>query len=125
MLNSNLSFLFSALLLLPLPALGQIIPDGSLGAESSRIVPDNINNLPSDRITGGANRGVSLFHSFREFNVGEGRAAYFDNPHGIANIFTRVTGGNHSDILGVLGVQGNANLFYLIPKELSLAPMRG
>ncbi len=121
----QLLFVSCYLCFFPGSAIGQIIPDGSLGAESSRIVPDTINNLPSDRITGGATRGVNLFHSFREFNVGEGRAAYFDNPHGIANIFTRVTGGNHSDILGVLGVQGNANLFYLIPKELSLAPMRG
>ncbi|MEG3861982.1 hypothetical protein, partial [Microcoleus sp. herbarium12] len=42
------------LLLLASPARAQIVPDGSLGAESSRIVPDTINNLPSDRISGGA-----------------------------------------------------------------------
>ena len=48
--------------------------------------------------------------------MGEGRGAYFANPNGIANIFTRVTGGNPSNILGVLGVQGNANLFLLNPK---------
>ncbi|MEG4319297.1 MULTISPECIES: S-layer family protein [unclassified Microcoleus] len=110
------------LCLFPVRALGQIIPDGSLGAESSRIVPDNINNLPSDIITGGATRGSSLFHSFQEFNVGEGRGAYFTNPSGIANIFTRVTGGNPSNILGTLGVQGNANLFLLNPRGLVFGP---
>ncbi|NQE36052.1 filamentous hemagglutinin N-terminal domain-containing protein [Microcoleus asticus] len=113
------SALFCALLVLcPFPAVAQIIPDSSLGAESSRTVPDRINNLPSDRIEGGATRGVNLFHSLREFNVGEDRGAYFANPNGIANIFTRVTGGNPSNILGVLGVQGNANLFLLNPKGI-------
>ncbi|MBE9124068.1 S-layer family protein [Tychonema sp. LEGE 07199] len=102
----------------PGSAIGQIIPDSSLGAESSRTVPDTINNLPSDRITGGATRGVNLFHSFREFNIGEGRGAYFANPNGIANIFTRVTGGNPSNILGTLGVQGNANLFLINPRGI-------
>ena len=116
------ALIFTFLLLFPLPALAQIIPDNSLGAESSRTVPATINNLPSDRIEGGANRGVSLFHSFREFNVGEGRGAYFANPTGILNIFTRVTGGNPSNILGVLGVQGNANLFLLNPKGIIFGP---
>jgi filamentous hemagglutinin family protein len=106
------------LCLFPVSAIAQIIPDSTLGAESSRLVPDTINNLPSDRITGGATRGSNLFHSFREFNIGEGRGAYFANPNGIANIFTRVTGGNPSNILGTLGVQGNANLFLINPRGL-------
>ena len=92
------------LCLFPGSAIAQIIPDSSLGAESSRTVPDTINNLPSDSITGGAIRGVNLFHSLREFNIREGRGAYFDNPSGITNIFTRVTGGKSSNILGTLGV---------------------
>ncbi|MEG4942721.1 two-partner secretion domain-containing protein [Microcoleus sp. F4-D5] len=117
------SALFCAFLLLcPVPAIAQIVPDPSLGAESSRTVADRINNLPSDRIEGGATRGVNLFHSLREFNVGEGRGAYFANPNGIANIFTRVTGGNPSNILGVLGVQGNANLFLLNPRGILFGP---
>ena len=113
---------FAFLLLFPFPAIAQIIPDNSLGAESSRTVPDTINNLPSDRIEGGATRGINLFHSLREFNIREGRGAYFANPNGIANIFTRVTGGNPSNILGVLGVQGNANLFLLNSKGIVFGP---
>ena len=122
MLKLSFFILFATLLLLPTSAIAQIIPDNSLGAESSRTVPATINNLPSDRIEGGANRGVSLFHSFKEFNVGEGRGAHFANPNGILNIFTRVTGGNPSNILGVLGVQGNANLFLLNPKGIIFGP---
>ncbi|MEG3971633.1 S-layer family protein [Microcoleus sp. T2B6] len=113
---------FAFLLLFPFPAIAQIIPDNSLGAESSRTVPDTINNLPSDRITGGATRGANLFHSFQQFNVGEGRGAYFANPNGIANIFTRVTGGNPSNILGTLGVLGNSNLFLINPKGIVFGP---
>ncbi|MEG5036660.1 two-partner secretion domain-containing protein [Microcoleus sp. AT3-D2] len=113
---------FAFLLLFPVPAIAQIIPDSSLGAESSRTVPDTINNLPSDRIEGGATRGVNLFHSLREFNIREGRGAYFANPSGIANIFTRVTGGNPSNILGTLGVLGNSNLFLINPKGIVFGP---
>ncbi|MEG4290495.1 filamentous hemagglutinin N-terminal domain-containing protein [Microcoleus sp. D2B6] len=108
--------------LFPVGALAQIIPDNTLGPESSRTVLDTINNLPSDRIEGGATRGTSLFHSFGSFNIGEGRGAYFANPSGITNIFSRVTGGNQSNILGTLGVLGNANLFLINPKGIVFGP---
>lgn len=116
------SLLFAFLLLFPSKTYAQIIPDSTLGPESSRTVSDTINNLPSDRISGGATRGSNLFHSFREFNIGEARGAYFENPSGIANIFTRVTGSNRSNILGTLGVQGNANLFLINPKGIVFGP---
>ncbi|MEG3851070.1 filamentous hemagglutinin N-terminal domain-containing protein [Microcoleus sp. herbarium19] len=116
------TLLFAFLLLFPTATLAQIVPDRTLGTENSRTVSDTINNLPSDRIEGGATRGPYLFHSFREFNVGEGRGAYFANPNGIANIFTRITGGNPSNILGTLGVQGNANLFLINPKGIVFGP---
>ena len=110
------------LCLFPGSAIGQIIPDSSLGAESSRAVPDTINNLPSDRITGGATRGSNLFHSFREFNIKSGEGAYFENPSAVSNIFTRVTGGKSSNILGTIGVQGNANLFLINPQGIVFGP---
>ncbi|WP_366517191.1 filamentous hemagglutinin N-terminal domain-containing protein [Microcoleus sp. PH2017_09_SFU_O_A] len=116
------SLLFAFLLLFPASAIAQIIPDSTLGAESSRLVPDTINNLPSDRISGGATRGSNLFHSFRSFNIGEGRGLYFENPSAVSNIFTRVTGGQPSNILGTLGVQGNANLFLINPKGIVFGP---
>ena len=97
----------------------QIVPDNTLGAESSVVTPiPNISGIPSDRIDGGATRGANLFHSFQEFNVGKGRGAYFANPLGIENILTRVTGGNPSNILGRLGVLGGANLFLLNPNGI-------
>jgi filamentous hemagglutinin family protein len=96
-------------------ARAQITPDNSLGNESSTVTQDNINGIPSDLINGGAARGDNLFHSFQDFNIGEGRGAYFANPAGILNILSRVTGGNASTILGKLGVLGDANLFLINP----------
>jgi len=122
MLRQSAAVGFALLLLFPFPAIAQIIPDNSLGRESSRTVPDTINNLPSDRITGGAIRGVNLFHSLREFSIPQGHGAYFENPSGITNIFTRVTGGNPSNILGNLGVLGNSNLFLINPKGIVFGP---
>src|SRR6476661_3328074 len=122
MASTNFYLLFCASLLLPAGAIAQIVPDNTLGPESSRTVPDTINNLPSDRIEGGATRGTSLFHSFGSFNIGEGRGAYFANPSGITNIFSRVTGGNQSNILGTLGVLGNANLFLINQKGIVFGP---
>ena len=63
-----------------------------------------------------------MFHSFREFNIDEGRGGYFDNPAAIENIFSRVTGSNSSEIFGTLGVLGNANLFFLNPNGILFGP---
>lgn len=100
-------------------ARAQIEPDTSLGSESSEVIRDvEIRGRPGDRLEGGARRGSNLFHSFREFGVLEGRAAYFSNPDGIDNIFSRVTGSNPSAIAGTLGVLGEANLFLLNPNGI-------
>jgi len=102
----------------------QITPDATLGAERSSVVTPNVvsNGLPSDRIDGGAIRSSNLFHSFVQFNVDAGRAAYFTNPAGIKNILSRVTGGSRSEILGKLGVLGNANLFLINPNGIIFGP---
>ncbi|WP_413160178.1 filamentous hemagglutinin N-terminal domain-containing protein [Capilliphycus salinus ALCB114379] len=106
-----------------LPTQAQIVPDNSLGNENSVVTPNvNIRGINSDRIDGGAVRGGNLFHSFQEFNVDEGRGAYFSNPDNIINILTRVTGGNVSEILGTLGVLGNANLFLINPAGIVFGP---
>ncbi|MDV2998342.1 MAG: hypothetical protein N4J56_008047 [Chroococcidiopsis sp. SAG 2025] len=96
-------------------AYAQITPDTTLGSENSTVTSTGT----VDAIDGGATRGANLFHSFQEFNVGEGRAAYFNNPAGIENILTRVTGANPSNIFGTLGVSGgSANLFLINPRGI-------
>ncbi len=98
-------------------AYAQIAPDTTLGVESS-IATSEDKGIGSDRIDGGAIRESNLFHSFTQFNVGEGRAVYFTNPTGIENIFSRVTGSSRSEILGKLGVLGSANLFLINPNGI-------
>ncbi|MBD2309955.1 filamentous hemagglutinin N-terminal domain-containing protein [Chroococcidiopsis sp. FACHB-1243] len=95
-------------------ASAQITPDNTMGGENSTVT--SIGDV--DAIAGGATRGANLFHSFQEFNVEDRRAAVFTNPAGIENILTRVTGANPSNILGTLGVAGNANLFLLNPNGI-------
>ena len=108
------------------PVFAQLTPDNTLGVENSLVTPQQLRDL----IQGGAIRDNTLFHSFDEFNVGDGRGVFFDlqNNANILNIFTRVTGSNSSSILGTLGVLqdalnsnalGNANLFLLNPNGIS------
>ena len=111
---SKILFSLVLLSLIPSTALAQITPDSSLGTEKS-VVESSGNR---DTIKGGAIRDANLFHSFTEFNVEALREAYFANPDGIANIFSRVTGNNISNIQGVLGVLGDANLYLINPNGI-------
>jgi len=98
----------------------QIEPDNTLGAESSLVFED-FQGLPIEVVAGGARRGINLFHSFREFNVREGRGAYFFSSNAeIQNILARVTGSNGSEILGTLGTFGSSqpNLFLINPNGI-------
>jgi filamentous hemagglutinin family protein len=104
-------------------SLAQITPDATLGTERSVVTPNvNVKSQTADQIDGGAVRGANLFHSFSEFNVGNGQRVYFTNPTGIDNILSRVTGTNPSNILGTLGVNGGANLFLLNPQGIVFGP---
>ncbi|MBE7384693.1 MAG: S-layer family protein [Leptolyngbya sp. SIO1E4] len=105
------------------PGWAQLIPDTSLGGESSVVVPNvTIDGLPSDRIDGGAVRGSNLFHSFEAFNVPAGRGVYFANPAVVETIINRVTGNTATDIFGTLGVLGNADVFLINPNGILFGP---
>ncbi|WP_144870680.1 filamentous hemagglutinin N-terminal domain-containing protein, partial [Hyella patelloides] len=93
---------------LPLAATAQVTPDGT----TSTIV------TPTDtgvQIDNGNRAGDNLFHSFGEFSVPTGTEAFFNNTDNIANIFSRVTGGNISNINGLIRAKGTANLFLINP----------
>ena len=107
----------------PTLAQSKIVPDRTLGAESSVVTPNAL-GLPKVEITGGAVRGANLFHSFQEFNVDVGRFAYFKSPNAsIQNILARVTGNNVSEIFGTLGTIGDAvNLFLINPNGIIFGP---
>jgi filamentous hemagglutinin family protein len=105
----------SSSFLLPNLVAAQVIPDNTLGNERSVVVPISVGE---DSITGGAQRGRNLFHSFREFNIGEGRQLYFANPSDVNRILTRVTGSSPSNLLGTLGVRGGADLVLMNPNGI-------
>ncbi len=98
--------------------IAQIIPDNTLGNKQSTI----LNNNEQIRINGGVIQGPNLFHSFEAFNINPGQQVYFANPDDIQTILGRVTGDDISDIDGLLGVDGTANLFLLNPNGISFGP---
>jgi len=105
-------------------AQSNIIPDNTLGNDSSIVLP-NSKGAADEVLVGGAQGGANLFHSFQEFNVSEGRRAYFYSPSAdIQNILARVTGGNPSKIMGVLGTYGKSepNLFLINPNGIIFGP---
>ena len=93
-----------------------ITSDGTLSTQ----VQSN-DNLNFD-ITQGNRQGNNLFHSFRDFSVPDNGSARFLNGTDIANIFSRVTGGNISQINGLLQSQGTANLFLINPSGIVFGP---
>ncbi|MDX2213908.1 MAG: S-layer family protein [Oculatellaceae cyanobacterium bins.114] len=97
----------------------QVTPDETLGAERSIATSSDSLNF---EINGGARRGTNLLHSFRELNVPTRGSVYFVNPSGIETIVSRVTGTTPSNILGVLGVRGTADLFLLNPNGILFGP---
>jgi filamentous hemagglutinin family protein len=90
------------------PTSAQITSDGSVNTQVSE-------NGNTAEITGGETRGDNLFHSFEDFSVKTGNEAFFNNADSISNIFSRVTGGNVSDINGAIRANGSANLFLINP----------
>jgi filamentous hemagglutinin family protein len=89
-------------------ALAQVTSDGTVNTQVNR-------NGNVDEITRGETRGDNLFHSFQDFSVSTGDTASFLNANDIANIFSRVTGGNISNIDGLISANGSANLFLINP----------
>ena len=105
------------------PASAQIVPDQTLGTESSIFSSEiEIRGELADLVEGGAIRGNNLFHSFSDFNIDELQRVYFANPADVTSILSRVTGNHTSNIFGTLGVNGNADLFLLNPNGIIFGP---
>lgn len=108
-----------AISLLGMPSSAQIVPDETLGVESSQVLTEvEVKGGRAELIRGGASRGANLFHSFTDFNVADLQRVYFANPAGIDSILSRVTGPDASNIFGTLGVNGTADLFFINPNGI-------
>ncbi|BAY99576.1 filamentous hemagglutinin family outer membrane protein [Tolypothrix tenuis PCC 7101] len=92
----------------------QVTPDNTLGTD--------VTGSSNYSITNGTRVGNNLFHSFREFALPTGSSASFENATDIQNIFSRVTGGQVSNIDGLISAKGSANLFLLNPSGIIFGP---
>jgi filamentous hemagglutinin family protein len=102
-------FMGSLLILgITLPAPAQISSDNT----TNTTVNLNGNNFD---ILNGIQKGNNLFHSFKEFSIPKGGEATFNNSTDVVNIINRVTGGNISNIDGLIKANGSANLFLINP----------
>ncbi|MEA5549934.1 filamentous hemagglutinin N-terminal domain-containing protein, partial [Anabaena cylindrica UHCC 0172] len=98
------------------PANAQVTSDGT----TNTLVNQSGNNF---NILNGIEKGNNLFHSFSNFSVPTGAWATFDliNTPNITTIFSRVTGGNISNIDGLIRtLNGNhpASLFLMNPNGI-------
>ncbi len=93
--------------------LAQITQDFTL-PNNSRIT--TVGNI--QKIEGGTQAGSNLFHSFEQFSVPTGNTAHFNNSIHIQNIISRVTGKSISNIDGIVGANGSANLFLINPNGI-------
>ena len=109
-MKSGYAILFglSGVSAIALPMQAQVTIDGT----TNTILDSNRNGII---INGGDRAGNNLFHSFQDFSVINGNEAFFNNAVDIRNIFSRVTGGNISNIDGLLRTNGSANLFIINP----------
>ncbi|MDM8566649.1 filamentous hemagglutinin N-terminal domain-containing protein [Candidatus Halobeggiatoa sp. HSG11] len=96
----------------------EVITDGTLG--------QNI-NLPGPDFQIEANLGSqvgdNLFHSFQDFNLNSSESATFSGPNSVQNILSRVTGGNPSNIDGLIrSTISNADMYFLNPYGIMFGP---
>jgi len=107
-LKTNL--LFITLILSPITN-AEVITDGTLGQNINLPGPNYL--IDADL---GQQHGGNLFHSFQYFNLNRTESATFSGPSGVQNILSRVTGGNPSNIDGLIrSTLPNADLYFLNP----------
>jgi filamentous hemagglutinin family protein len=107
-------FALVALASLAVPATSaraQVVLDGTLGPSGPRIGPNYIVPMSVGRLV-----GTNLFHSFAQFNVNQGESVTFTAPSAatVSNVLARVTGGQPSNINGLLRSAVPGANFYLI-----------
>ncbi|MDM8565495.1 filamentous hemagglutinin N-terminal domain-containing protein [Candidatus Halobeggiatoa sp. HSG11] len=114
-----MKYLLTILLLITtLSSNAEVITDSTLG--------QNI-NLPGPDFQIGADlgqqHGSNLLHSFQDFNLNSSESATFSGPNSVQNIISRVTGGNPSNIDGLIrSTIPNADMYFLNPYGIMFGP---
>lgn len=107
--------------LLAEPSSADVVTDGSLGPAGPLAGPDYV--IPAEL---GRQAGPNLFHSFQTFDVATGESATFTEQGAggpIESVLARVTGGESSDVDGLLrSTIPGADLYLLNPAGLLFGP---
>ncbi|MDM8559993.1 filamentous hemagglutinin N-terminal domain-containing protein [Candidatus Parabeggiatoa sp. HSG14] len=112
------SFLAILLLIISLSINAEITTDGSLGSRANLQGHDYL--IGADL---GQQHGGNLFHSFQDFNLNSLESATFSGPNTVQNILSRVTGGNPSNIDGLIrSTIPNADMYFLNPYGIMFGP---
>jgi len=100
-----------------LGANAEVTLDGSLGRNGALPGPNYL--IGADL---GQQRGGNLFHSFQDFNLNRFESATFSGPNSLNNIISRVTGGNPSNIDGLIRSTVPADMYFLNPNGIMFGP---
>jgi len=106
------------LLIISLSINAEITTDGTLGSRANLPGPDY--QIGADL---GRQHGGNLFHSFQDFNLNRSESATFSGPNNVSNVISRVTGGNPSNIDGLIrSTMPNADMYFLNSYGMMFGP---
>jgi len=105
-------------LIITFSAKAEVITDGSLGRRT--VLPGPDYQIGADL---GQQYGGNLFHSFQDFNLQASESATFSGANSVQNIISRVTGGNPSNIDGLIRSEiPDADMYFLNPYGIMFGP---
>lgn len=117
MFNISVLILFF-IISIPKSVSADVVTDGSVGPAQiisgpNFLIPDTL----------GTTTGTNLFHSFQNFSITDNQSATFTGPDSLTNVISRVTGGNASNIDGLLRSKiGQASFFIINPNGIVFGP---
>lgn len=102
--------------LLSVASVADVTTDASLGHSPQTFSAKDISISPEL----GQQRGANLFHSFQKFDIADGQSVTFTGGDEIARVISRVTGGEASQIEGVLrSTLSHADIYLINPAGMT------